>query len=166
MILATANTTFALDARFLALHPDEMRSAAQILAALRQRLDQREITQSDVARVIGITQPNVATFWVPATKTGKTRKLSYDEGVALIQAFDLNAEEAAEQPRSTYPNAEMLEPILDALLPLVPQGRVTDQSRRALAEAIIYLANTVGLRYKIRQGVRFHVCPFPPRIPQ
>lgn len=128
---AIGNTTFALDALINGAHLWDMQSAAQILDALKQR----KITQTAIAKVLGINQPNVNTLWNPA-KNGKLRKLTYDEGVALIAAFGLD-DEPAEQPASV-PSAETLEPILDALLPLVPNGPMTAQSRRALAEAMSY----------------------------
>lgn len=65
-----------------------MRSEAEIREALKARLDARHITQTDVARVLGVQQPNAATIFKPG-KNGKLRGIGYDEGLKLIDKFQL-----------------------------------------------------------------------------
>jgi len=131
------NMFIALDSAKMQRHLLDMDSAAEILAALREK----GVKQAEIARVLNIAQPNAATLYTPA-KNGKLRKLAYDEGLALIKAFDLDVEATA----ATTPSAEALEPILDALLPLAPSGRMTGQSLRALAEALSYGLASLGIQ--------------------
>ncbi|MEO9131808.1 MAG: hypothetical protein ABI240_11435, partial [Sphingomonas sp.] len=65
------------------------------------------------------------------------RQVTIDEMKTMVEHFGLEGASAA-------PNAETLEPILDALLPLAPPGKLTDQSRRALAEALAYGLELLG----------------------
>ncbi len=129
------NMFFALDSKKMWRHLWDVDSASQILAALREK----GVTQAEIARVLNIAQPNAATLYTPG-KNGKLRELKYDEGMALIQAFDLDM-----QAYQT-PSAASLEPILDALLPLAPGGRMTDESLKALAEALSYGLASLGTR--------------------
>jgi len=49
------------------------------------------------------------------------------------------------RPASAPLNAEALAPLLDALIPLAPpSGRLTEQSRRALSEALAYGLSLLG----------------------
>ncbi len=117
-----------------------MHSAADILAALRRRLDARAITQREIAAVLGVTQPNVTKLWKPATRTGKPRALGYDEGVKLVAAFDLfgdlSGDRAGEGDRTAV-SAAALAPLLQAILPLAPPGgELSDSAARALAVAL------------------------------
>lgn len=114
-----------------------MDTQAEILAALRDK----GVTQKQIAQVLHINQPNAATLYTPG-KNGKLRKLSYDEGITLIREFELEIDAVAPAP----PSAESLEPLLDALLPLAPSGRLTDQSRRALAVALSYGLASLGIQ--------------------
>lgn len=107
---ASANTTFALDEAAYARHAEDMLTAAEILAALKER----GVTQKAIANVLGVQQPNAATLYTPA-KNGKLRQLSYDEGVALIEAFDLD--EGAPKPKAApAPNATVLTSTFAVLL--------------------------------------------------
>ncbi|AHE52379.1 hypothetical protein [Sphingomonas sanxanigenens] len=120
-----------------------MQSAQEILALLKAR----GVTQAEIARVLGVAQPNVATLYNPA-KTGRRRKLGYDEAVALIAAFDLDAagdgaaEGAAAGARTSPPpapapiSAAALAPVLQALVPLAPPGPLSASAAEALALAL------------------------------
>jgi DNA-binding transcriptional regulator LsrR (DeoR family) len=53
-------------------------------------LTARGINQGQIAEALGIARPNANKLFNPATKTGKTRTLTYDEGVTLIERFNLD----------------------------------------------------------------------------
>jgi|UPI0004DFBD82 hypothetical protein len=63
-----------------------MDTSEKILAALRER----NVTHARIASVLNVTTNNATRLYNPDPKTGKTRKLSFDEGMALISAFDLD----------------------------------------------------------------------------
>ena len=119
--------------------PWAMRSAQDILALLKAR----GVTQAEIARVLGVAQPNVATLYNPA-KTGRLRKLGYDEAVALIAAFGLEADAAdardgrgqAATPPAPPISAAALAPVLQALVPLAPPGPLSASAAEALALAL------------------------------
>jgi transcriptional regulator with XRE-family HTH domain len=107
-----------------------MRTSSAILTALKAKLDARKITQKQVADVLGVQQPNVSTLFNPVKKTGKPRDLGFDEGVALIEKFDLG-----EVPGQI--NASALARVLQAVLPnLLEVDDVPDGAARALAVAL------------------------------
>ncbi|MDH4746651.1 XRE family transcriptional regulator [Sphingomonas sp. CBMAI 2297] len=127
--MAIGNTTFALDRRVGSEHLGEMQTASEILAALKRRLDSREITQQDVADVLGVKQPNVSTLFNPVKRTGKPRALTYDEGVALVREFNLG-----DVPGVI--SATSIAPILRALLSAAPEGEPSERASQALAVAL------------------------------
>lgn len=116
-----------------------MKSAHDILALLKAR----GVTQAEIARVLGVAQPNVATLYNPA-KTGRLRKLGYDEAVALIAAFGLERDAAdADAPHAQAPpaapppiSAAALALVLQALVPLAPPGPLSASASEALALAL------------------------------
>jgi hypothetical protein len=63
-----------------------MDSADQILAKLKQR----GVTHAQIAGVLGVATANATKLYNAAGKTGKPRRLTYDEAVLLIKKFDLN----------------------------------------------------------------------------
>ena len=106
-------------------------------------LKARGVTQAEIARVLGVAQPNVATLYNPA-KTGRLRKLGYDEAVALIAAFGLEADgsdagaraHAAPPPAPAPISAAALASVLQALVPLAPPGPLSASAAEALALAL------------------------------
>lgn len=116
-----------------------MRSAQEILALLKAR----GVTQAEIARVLGVAQPNVATLYNPA-KTGRLRKLGYDEAMELIAAFGLDEDgdavgDAARTPAPSAAapiSAAALAPVLQALVPLAPPGPLSASAAEALALAL------------------------------
>lgn len=93
-----------------------------LLAELERLRADGVTTNADLARLLKIPSSRVAEIF-----SGK-RRVSVDEMKLIVETFGLDS--------SSVPSAETLEPILDALLPLVPTGRLTEQSRKALAEAL------------------------------
>lgn len=123
---ASANTTFALDAVMSCAHLCDMDSSEEILAALKAQ----GVKQGEIAKVLGVAQPNVSALYNPVKRTGKTRELSYDEGVKLVRAFNLDA--------GLPPlNEDGIASILNALLPLAPD-EMSEKSAKALSQALIY----------------------------
>lgn len=100
-----------------------------LIAELERLKSVGATTNADLGRLIGQPSSRIAEIF-----SGK-RGVKIDEMKILVEHFDL-------EPSKTIPlvpNADTLEPILDALLPLLPpSGRVTDESRRALAESLSY----------------------------
>lgn len=87
-------------------------------------------TNAELARLLGIATSRIAEIF------SGTRRITIDEMKTIVEHFGLE--------HSGAPSAETIEPILDALLPLAPQGRMTAQSRRALAEALSYGLGLLG----------------------
>lgn len=129
---ATVNTTFALDVLAEAAHFVEMRSEAEIREALRAQINAKKITQTDVAKVLGVQQPNAATIFTPA-KNGKLRRISYDEGLKLIEHFGLNGDD-----KGAKVSEGALAKLLYALGPSIPKGAISESAAKALAEALSY----------------------------
>ena len=67
-------------------HARTMLRQADILTELAAR----GIKQGEIADALGITRPNANKLFKPAAKTGKTRSLTFDEGVTLIERFGLD----------------------------------------------------------------------------
>lgn len=107
-------------------HVCEMDSADEILAALKAQ----GVKQGDIAKVLGVAQPNVSALYNPVKRTGKTRELSYDEGVKLVRAFNLDT--------GLPPlDEDGVASILNALLPLAPD-EMSEKAAKALSQALIY----------------------------
>ncbi|MDR6511502.1 transcriptional regulator with XRE-family HTH domain [Novosphingobium capsulatum] len=70
---------------------------------------------------------------------GQDIKVSTLHRLATALDIDLGELLSAEPKPTAAFSAEALEPLLDALIPLTPpSGRLTEQSRKALAEALAY----------------------------
>ena len=102
-----------------------------LLSELERLKTEGVTTNADIGRLIQQPSSRVAEIF-----SGK-RRVTIDEMKTLVEHYGLEATVPA-------PSAETLEPILDALLPLAPPGRMTDQSRRALAEALSYGLGLLG----------------------
>lgn len=90
-------------------------------------------TNADIARLLKLPTSRVAEMF-----SGK-RAIKIDEMKTLVERYGLDV--GYSQPF----NADALEPLIDALLPIAPPpGRMTDQSRRALAEALAYGLGMIG----------------------
>lgn len=133
ILCARENTTFALDAALGSLHASEMDSEAEIRAALQAKLAAKEITQGDIAAALGVQQPNAQKLFTPATN-GKLRKISFDEGLKLIEKFGLSDAQAARS--STAISAEVLAQLLHALGPSIPKKGISESASKALAVAL------------------------------
>ncbi|WP_107718472.1 MULTISPECIES: helix-turn-helix domain-containing protein [unclassified Novosphingobium] len=89
------------------------------------------LSESAVRDVLGrTTNPGIGTLY----------KISEGLGVSFEEMM------AAGSSKATPPlSAEALAPLLDALIPLAPpSGRLTEQSRKALAEALAYGLSLLG----------------------
>jgi predicted XRE-type DNA-binding protein len=131
---AMADTTFALDAAMRSLHSVEMRSEAEIREALRAQLDAKAIRQSDIAAALGVQQPNAQKLFTP-DKNGKLRRISYDEGLKLIQRFHLAADIPPQSPKI---NEEILARLIYELGPAIPRDGVSESAAQSLAVAVSY----------------------------
>jgi transcriptional regulator with XRE-family HTH domain len=67
----------------------------------------RGITQVQIAEALGIARPNANKLFNPAAKTGKKRVLSYDEGVTLIEKFELDRPDDAPVEPMAVPVARL-----------------------------------------------------------
>lgn len=79
-----------------------MRESQQIL----DEIVRRGISRTDVARVLGVSQPNATRLWQPDSRTGKTRALGFDEGQKLVIAFKLLEGEGEGQLPPTAPASD------------------------------------------------------------
>jgi predicted XRE-type DNA-binding protein len=134
MLEASANTTFALDAMRRCFHVSDMENASEIRAALKAKLDAREITQKEIGTALGIQQPNVATLFSPG-KNGKLRGIDFDEGMKLIKRFRLDD---ADGQRSSVLNEALLGRLIHALAPSFPSSEVSESAAQALAVALTH----------------------------
>lgn len=134
ILCASDNTAFALDADYRRDHSADMESEDQIRAALRAKLDAKEITQTDIAAALGVGQPNANTLFNPG-KNGKIRAIKFDEGQKLIQAFGLSCETDS---RIEMVNEELLGRLLHALAPSFPKTEVSVSAAQALAASLAH----------------------------
>ena len=137
MLQASVNTTFALDGDMPRFHVWDMESAAEIRAALKAKLDAKEITQREIGSTLGIQQPNVATLFAPG-KNGKLRGIDFDEGMKLIRRFSLEDSPADSAPLRPAINEAWLGRLLHALGPSLPKGEISESAARALAVALTH----------------------------
>lgn len=116
-------------------HVCDMESAAEIRAALKAKLDAKEITQKEIGSTLGIQQPNVATLFTPG-KNGKLRGIDFDEGMKLIRRFSLEDKPATTQAAKMPVNEAWLGRLLHALGPSLPKGEISESAAQALAVAL------------------------------
>lgn len=112
------------------------------ISALRNA---KGLTQTDLAHAIGTTLNNLGKL-----ERG-TRRLNIDWIEKIAGALDVEPYEVLMPVKAQAPkepaqalNADNLVPILRLLLPLAPAGRASDQSLRALAEALSYGLELLG----------------------
>lgn len=105
-----------------------------LVRTLERLRDEGRTTNADLQKLLKLPSSRVSEIF------GRTRAVKVDEMKLLVEHFDLESGTAL----PPLPSADTLEPILDALLPLAPPGRMTDQSRRALAEALSYGLELLG----------------------
>ncbi|QZP07797.1 helix-turn-helix domain-containing protein [Caenibius sp. WL] len=118
---------FVADALRVPCHYAGMLDSKGLITALESLKAAKKTTNADIARLLNLPTSRVAECF-----SGK-RRITIDEMKVLVEHFGLEATSLV------TPNAETLEPILgELLLPLVPPGRLTDQSRKALAQALSY----------------------------
>lgn len=86
--------TFAVAPVPVEWHAEQMLSQEDILS----QLSARGITQGDIGAALGINRTNANKLFNPVAKTGKTRSLTWDEGVALIETFGLDRSEETAEP--------------------------------------------------------------------
>lgn len=110
---------------------------AELIARLEALKGEGRTSNAEIGRLLSLPNSRITDVF-----SGK-RQVRVDEMKKLVDEFGLEGDSKVSPP--TAPSAENLEPILDALLPLAPQGgRMTDQSRRALAEALSYGLGLLG----------------------
>jgi hypothetical protein len=124
---------YGADGKSRTAHRRSVLGHAELIARLEALKAEKRTTNSEIARLLSLPTPRITEIF-----DGK-RLVRVDEMKILVDALHLE-----DNAPSTAPSAENLEPILDALLPLAPPGRMTDQSRRALAEALSYGLGLLG----------------------
>lgn len=128
------STLFEADAFERGEHKVAMFGHDDLLAEIRRLRDSGETSNADLAKLLSLPSSRIADIFATDRKP---RKITLDEAKILVERFGLEppAKAAVEV---AAPNAENLVPLLDALIPLTPPGRVTDQSLKALSEALSY----------------------------
>lgn len=106
------------------------------VALLRQMIADGRTSNAAIGRIAKLPSSRVSEIF-----SGK-RRVQVDEMKALIEELEIEDSVATPAP-------ETLEPILDAIVPLVPPSGLTDQSRRALAVALSYGLELLGNRSAI-----------------
>lgn len=108
------------------VHNAQMLDSKGLLAELHRLRDSGVTSNADLARLLDVPSSRVAEIF-----SGK-RAIKIDEMKLIVERYGLEGREISISP-------EMMEPLLDALLPLMPpSGRMTEQSRKALAAALSY----------------------------
>lgn len=100
-------------------------SHEQLIAELERLKNEGQTTNADLARLWKLPSSRVSELFA-----GK-RRITVDEMKAVVEHFGLDAAAPA-------PNARMLAPLLDALLPLVPPGDQSGRSVEVVSEALSY----------------------------
>lgn len=116
------------------------------LRALRK---QAGLTQRVVAEALGVSEAQISRWEsgrdnIPSSRLAAMATAYRTSIGAIFGGDDLPAPANAPAASSFTVNAENLAPLLAALLPLVPRGRVTDQSLTALSEALAYGLQLLG----------------------
>lgn len=118
-------------------HDPQMLGHAELLEEIRRLRDNGKTSNAEIGRLLGVPSSRVADIFA----TDRTpRLIKLDEAKILIEHFGLGAT----TPTFTVPSADVLMPLLHALSPLVPPGRLTEQSLRALSEALSYGLELLG----------------------
>lgn len=112
----------------------------ELLGKIRALLDSEQTTSADLSRLLKLPTSRIAD--ILATNR-KPRQIKLDEAKILVEHFKL-------EPSGFHmpaPSAENLLPLLEALIPLAPpNGRASEQSLRALSEALSYGLALLGDR--------------------
>lgn len=111
--------------------------------ALRREIDRSQIAPTTLSLKVGKSKSLVKDI----LDDGKDIKLSTLYKLAAALDVDVSALIPTHASNANVPvlNADTLEPLIDALLPLAPPpGQMTDQSRRAVAEALAYGLELLG----------------------
>lgn len=119
------------------VRPDRLKSgmldSKTLIAELTRLREQGVVKNADLQRLLKLPSSRVAEVF-----SGK-RAIKIDEMKMLVERYGL------EPNTAQLFNADSIEPLIDALLPIAPPpGRMTDQSRRALAEAFAYGLGMLG----------------------
>lgn len=110
--------------RVFAIHRHIGNCHAMLTAAdILRILDERGVKRGDLAKVLGVSQPNATRLYAPdpRSKTQNPRTLTYDEGCKLIEHYRLENDQADNEP--VYLNVELLGPIVAEIVRLVRAQR-------------------------------------------
>lgn len=118
----------------------QMLTADEIL----QAINQRGVTRTELASVLGISQPNATRLYTPDGRTGKKRALGYEEGRMLVQKYHLEDDAADTETEAAIFNEELLVPIVQEIAAQAGAQR-PETIARPLASALSrYLELIVG----------------------
>lgn len=125
---------FVADALRTSRQNARMLDSKTLLAELHRLRDSGVTNNAEIGRLLALPSSRVSDIF-----SGK-RAIKIDEMKLLVERYGL---EDTPSPLS----ADAVAPLLDVLLPIAPPpGRVTEQSRRALAEALAYGLALLGDR--------------------
>lgn len=123
-----------IDGILRAQHARPMLTKLEFLRAIEARAKSR----AEMARVLKLAPPRITEMF-----KGE-RDLSFDEAKSLADHYGLDDENRISAAPPLPPEA--LEPILGALLPLAPTGRLTASATRDLAAALSYGLELLAVR--------------------
>lgn len=115
----------------------------ELLAEIRRLRDEGVTTNAELAKLLRLPSSRIADIFATDRKP---RKITLDEAKILVEKFGLEPVPFPRALEVKSPSADNLMPLLDALIPLAPPGRVTDQSLKALSEALSYGLALLGDR--------------------
>lgn len=112
-------------------HTKAMFGHEELRLTLSRLKEEGRATNAEISRVLGLPSSRVAEIF------DGSRQIKLDEAKTLVEHYHLEQN----APQIT---GATIEPLLDAVLPLAPTGKASDQSRRALAEALAYGIGLLG----------------------
>lgn len=119
----------------------------ELLAEIRRLRDSGATSNAELAKLLNLPSSRIADIFATDRKP---RKISLDEAKILVDHFGLEPVSIDTlRPPPKSPSAENLMPLLHALIPLSPPDRPTDQSLKALSEALSYGLALLGDRIAI-----------------
>jgi hypothetical protein len=128
------NTIYEADIRTRLKYQARMLGHDDLLESLRRLRTEGKTTNAKLGRLLNLPSSRIADIF------NGSRQIRIDEMKKIVETYGL------EHPPALAPSAESLQPLVEALLPLLPDAP-TAQSARALSAALSYGLELLGDQY-------------------